>query len=158
TCRENGERVGPMNQPAAVVALLHSLNGGVHGDDVGAGISAATAFSQVRAVRQELIVTSVAVVVVYETHVLDGGREEASIGPLIGWESRRRGCQDVIDKCVGLEACANDRHGNVASRTAIGSSRTPDWVLRNDHYVGGEGERVHFRICQIVLDRHHVVL
>ena len=65
-----------MNQPAPVVALFHSLNGGVHGVDVGTGISTVAGLSLVRAARLEVIVTSVAVVVVHETHVVDCGREE----------------------------------------------------------------------------------
>ncbi len=76
-----------MDRPALVVALFHSLNGGVQGVDIGAGIKAVAAFSLVSAVRLEVIVASVAVVVVHESHVVDRGREEVSAGPLSGWES-----------------------------------------------------------------------
>src|ERR1700675_1945525 len=101
-----------MDRPAPAVALFHSLNGGVHGVDVGARITAVAAFSLVRAARLEVIIASIAIVVVHESHVVDRGWEEVSARPLAGWERLGRGSQDVITKREGLEARDKDRHRN----------------------------------------------
>src|ERR1700737_215341 len=107
---------GPaLDRPALAVTLFHSLSGGVHGVDVGAGITAVAACSLVRAAHSEVIVAPVAIVVVYESHVVDRGREEVSARPLAGWESLARGNQHGMAKAVGLEARGEDRDRNVGT-------------------------------------------
>src|ERR1700732_4550828 len=117
-----------MDRPAPVVALFHSLNGGGHGVNVGAGITAVAACSLVRAAHSEVIVAPVAIVVVYESHVVDRGREEVSARPLAGWESLVRANKDVVGKAVGLEARDKDRDRNVGNRAVVDASRRPDRV------------------------------
>ena len=91
------------DRPTPVVALFHSLNGSIQGVDVGAGIKAVAGFSLVRAARLEVIVASIAIVEVHESHGVDRGREEVPGRPFAGWVNCGRGTRQEGDT-VGLSS------------------------------------------------------